>query len=194
MRASARHQRAATPAAASAARAPSAARDAKHAVHDLLELAFAGARSPRQRERVLRAAGASLTGASLNALGIVRRHAPIALTDLASRLEVDQSTVSRQVNRLERLGLVRRTIDPADRRIARLAPTAKGTRLLDRVREVSLDDFEAVLGAWPASDRARFAELLDRFREGLLAGRVDESGWSVHAAGTQRRNERTRTR
>ena len=157
-----------------------AERDPKHAFQNLVDLLFASARSPRQRERVLRAAGVSLTGASLNALGIIRRQATIAVSDLAARLEIDQSTASRQVRRLERLGLVTRAVDPIDRRIARLTATAKGRKLLDRVREVSLNDFDVALSDWSAADRARFAELLDRFRSGLLQAQVDERGWSVH--------------
>lgn len=159
-----------------------AKRDPKHAFHDLVELLFASARSPRQRERLLRASGTALTGASLSALGLISRHAPVAVSDLATRLEIDLSTASRQVARLEKLGLVGRSADPSDRRVARLTITARGRRLLDRVREVSLNDFKVALGDWSAADRARFAALLDRFHDGLLRVQVDDTGWSVRKA------------
>lgn len=163
----------------------SAARDPKHAFQDLVDLLIASVRSPRQRERVLRAAGVSLSGEGLNGLALVRRQGSITVSDLAQRLEIDPSTASRQIHRLERLGLVTRSTDAADRRIARLTTTAKGRKLLDRVRDVSLNDFDVVLRSWSQADRTRFAELLDRFREELLAGSVDEQGWSIPAASVE---------
>jgi DNA-binding MarR family transcriptional regulator len=159
----------------------SSARDPKNAFQDLVDLLIASVRSPRQRERVLRAAGVSLSGAGLNGLALVRRQGSITVSDLANRLEIDPSTASRQIQRLERLGLVTRSSDAADGRIARLTTTAKGRKLLDRVREVSLNDFDVVLRSWSETDRTRFAQLLDRFREELLRGSVDERGWSVPA-------------
>jgi DNA-binding MarR family transcriptional regulator len=177
-----------------AAAAPRAGseRDPKHAFQDLVDLLIASVRSPRQRERVLRAAGVSLSGAGLNGLALVRRQGSITVSDLANRLEIDPSTASRQIHRLERLGLVTRSSDATDRRIARLTMTAKGRKLLDRVREVSLNDFDVVLRAWSPADRARFAELLDRFREELLRGRIDEMGWSVPASSSPPRPDRSR--
>jgi DNA-binding MarR family transcriptional regulator len=152
---------------------------AVHALSELADLIAASARSARQRERVLHAARVPLTGAGLVALRAVERHGPIAVSEVARRLELDQSTASRQIRPLEAQGLVTRSVDPADRRAARLAITAKGRRLLDRVREVPLNDYAVALSDWSDTDRATLAELLDRLREGLLRTRVDESGWSV---------------
>jgi DNA-binding MarR family transcriptional regulator len=149
------------------------------ALSELADLIAASARSPRQRERVLRAARVPLTGAGLVALRAVERHGPIAVSDVARRLELDQSTASRQIRPLEAEGLVTRSVDPADRRAARLAITPKGRRLLDRVREVPLNDYAVALGDWSAADRVTLAQLLDRLREGLLRTRTDETGWSV---------------
>jgi DNA-binding MarR family transcriptional regulator len=149
------------------------------ALSELADLIAASARSPRQRERVVRAARVPLTGAGLVALRAVERHGPVAVSELARRLELDQSTASRQIRPLEAEGLVTRTVDPADRRTARLAVTPKGRRLLDRVREVPLNDYAVALGDWSDADRATLAELLVRLREALLRTRTDETGWSV---------------
>jgi DNA-binding MarR family transcriptional regulator len=149
------------------------------AVHELADLIAASARSPRQRERVVRAARVPLTGAGLVALRAVERHGPIAVSEVARRLAVDQSTASRQLRPLEEQGLVIRATDPADRRSARLAVTPKGRRLLDRVREVSLNDYAVALSDWSAADRASLAALVDRLRVALLHTRADETGWSV---------------
>jgi DNA-binding MarR family transcriptional regulator len=149
------------------------------AVHELADLIAASARSPRQRERVVRAARVPLTGAELVALRAVECHGPIAVSEVGRRLAVDQSTASRQLRPLEEQGLVTRAIDPADRRSARLAVTPKGRRLLDRVREVSLNDYAVALSDWSDADRASLAALVDRLRVALLHTHADETGWSV---------------
>jgi DNA-binding MarR family transcriptional regulator len=152
---------------------------AVRALSELADLIAASARSARQRERVVRAARVPLTSAELVALRAVERHGPVAVSELARRLELDQSTASRQLRPLEAEGLVARSVDPVDRRAARLVVTPKGRRLLDRVREVPLNDYAVALSDWSDGDRALLAQLLDRLREGLLRTRADETGWSV---------------
>ena len=148
-------------------------------IQDFADLVAASARSARQHERVVRAAGVPVTGASLEALRLVARHGPIAVSEVARRLRVGQSTASRQLRPLEENGLVARSVDPADARVARLSASEEGRAVLARVREVSLNDFDVALGDWVPADRKRLAELLERFRKALLEARTDETGWSV---------------
>ena len=61
-------------------------------------------------------------------LRMVQRHGPIAVSEVARRLEVDLSNASRQLRALEDQGLVTRTVDPDDRHVARVAVTAAGRR------------------------------------------------------------------
>jgi len=51
--------------------------------------------------------------------------------------------------------------------------------VLDRARAIALNDYAVALDDWSAHDRARLADLLDRFRVALLATEPDESGWAV---------------
>ena len=148
-------------------------------IHEFTSLLIASTRSPRQRERLQRALGLSLSETNLGALRLVQRHGPIAVSEVARRLEVDLSNASRQLRALEDEGLVARTADPADRRVARVGITAAGKRVLDRARAIALNDYAVALDDWSARDRAQLAELLDRFREALLATEPDESGWAV---------------
>jgi DNA-binding MarR family transcriptional regulator len=151
-------------------------------IQDFADLVAASAKSTRQRERVVRAAGVPVTGAGLEALRLVARHGPIAVSEVARRLGVDQSTASRQLRPLEEKGLVVRAADPADARVARLSVSDEGRGVLARVREVSLNDFDVALADWSPADRRRLGELLERFRTALLEARTDESGWSVRKA------------
>jgi DNA-binding MarR family transcriptional regulator len=148
-------------------------------IHEFTSLLIASTRSPRQRERLQRALGLSLSETNLGTLRLVQRHGPIAVSEVAQRHEIDLSNASRQLRALEDQGLVTRTADPADRRVARVAITAAGRRVLDRARAVALNDYAVALDDWSARDRAQLADLLDRFRAALLATEPDESGWAV---------------
>jgi DNA-binding MarR family transcriptional regulator len=148
-------------------------------IQEFADLVAASARSARQHERVARAAGVPVTGASLEALRTVARHGPITVGEVARRLRVGQSTASRQLRPLEEKRLVARSADPADARFAHLSATEEGRAVLARVREVSLNDFDVALGGFTLEERRRLAELLERFRNALLEARTDARGWSV---------------
>ena len=152
-------------------------------IHEFTSLVIASTRSSRQRERLQLALGLGVSETNLSALRLIQRHGPIAVSEIARRLEIDQSNASRQVRSLEEQGLVRRTVDRFDRRVARLAITGAGRRVLAKVRAVALNDYAVALEDWSADDRAQLAELLDRFRVALLAAETDESGWSVGKTG-----------
>jgi DNA-binding MarR family transcriptional regulator len=148
-------------------------------IHEFTSLLIASTRSPRQRDRLQRALGVSLSETTLAALRVVQRHGPVAVSEVARRLEVDLSNASRQLRALEDQGLVTRRVDPDDRRVARVTVTAAGRRVLDRARAVALNDYAVALDDWSTRDRAQLADLLDRFRTALLATEPDESGWAV---------------
>ncbi len=150
-------------------------------LHEYNELVAASARSAAQRERIVRAAALPLTGAGLSLLGLVARHGPIAVGDVARRVGVNASTASRQLRPLEELELIARDVDPADARIARLRTTRAGERALERARDVMLNDYRVALRDWSRADRDRLAELLAVLRDDLSRTRADESGWSIEA-------------
>ena len=152
-------------------------------IHEFTSLLIASTRSPRQREWLQRALGLSLSETNLGTLRLVQRQGPVAVSDVARRLEVDLSNASRQLRALEDQGLVARSADPDDRRIARVAITTAGRRVLDRARAIALNDYSVALDDWTARDRAQLAELLDRFRVALLATEPDESGWAATKSG-----------
>ncbi|MEX2255210.1 MAG: MarR family transcriptional regulator [Acidimicrobiia bacterium] len=149
------------------------------AIYDFTTLVSASARSARQHERIVRAVGEPIAGAGLLALRVIERHGPVAVSDVARRLQVDQSTASRHVRPLEDLGFVARTADAEDRRIAWLAVTPAGRRVLDRARDVALHDFDAALADWSPADRRTLGTLVERLRRSLLEAEIDESGWSI---------------
>ncbi|MFI0791232.1 MarR family winged helix-turn-helix transcriptional regulator [Micromonospora rubida] len=105
-----------------------------------------------------------------NAYGLLlwlRRCDSIRLTDLAARLGVGKGTLSRQINSLEALGLVRRESDPDDRRASPLSLTAEGQRRFDAARSSRLAEFRRILERWEKQDVEDFAQLLRRFNDAL---------------------------
>ncbi|WP_433531935.1 MarR family winged helix-turn-helix transcriptional regulator [Micromonospora sp. CA-263727] len=95
----------------------------------------------------------------------LRRSGAIRLTDLAARLRIGKGTLSRQIQSLESLGLVRREPDPSDRRAAQLSLTEEGQRRFDNARAPRLGQIRRALESWPQQDVEDFARLLRRFND-----------------------------
>lgn len=86
-----------------------------------------------------RASGCS--AAQLSALGVLLYLGVTTLTGLAARERISLPTASRIVEGLVKSGLVERTTESADRRMVRLAATARGRAVVEaacRARESAL--------------------------------------------------------
>jgi DNA-binding MarR family transcriptional regulator len=59
---------------------------------------------------------------------MVRLERPAALGELAARMACSRSNITQLIDRMERRGLVRRTVDPTDRRGVRAVLTREGMR------------------------------------------------------------------
>jgi DNA-binding MarR family transcriptional regulator len=89
------------------------------------------------------------------------------LSDLAVWQGVDKSTITPQVRKLEERGLLRRSVDPGDRRAVLLVLTARGRALQKRRATAGTALIEALLRTWPAEDRDAFAAHFVRFADQL---------------------------
>jgi MarR family transcriptional regulator, organic hydroperoxide resistance regulator len=63
----------------------------------------------------------------------------MAQSDLAARHNLDLSTITKVVQRMERSGLVERRADPQDARVSRVYLTARGRELVEPARQLWLD-------------------------------------------------------
>jgi DNA-binding MarR family transcriptional regulator len=88
----------------------------------------------RLSRRLRQEANEGATPSQLAALATAERHGPITLGELAGHERVRPPTMTRIVAGLEESRLVRREIDPSDRRVARVTITPEGSRLLARSR------------------------------------------------------------
>jgi DNA-binding MarR family transcriptional regulator len=82
--------------------------------------------------------------------------------ELAQRLELDKSTLSRSVDGLVRKGLVRRRTDTRDRRFTQLTLTTEGERVCREIDEKANRHYQEVLQRIPMEEQV---EMLRRFGE-----------------------------
>ncbi|PGH42102.1 MarR family transcriptional regulator [Micromonospora sp. WMMA1996] len=104
---------------------------------------------------------------------VILRHldqaGPQNVSALAARLNLDGSTVTRQVSALQRDGLIARTPDPADGRGTVISATAAGLQRMAAVRAARTRLYGEMLASWSEADRDTLAELLHRLNEALDA-------------------------
>lgn len=92
---------------------------------------------------------------------------PMRLGEVASVIGVDASTLSPQVQRLERDGLVVREVDPEDRRAVLVRVTPAGRRLLARLHVGRRALLAERLRDWTQAEREQAAAVLARLAEAL---------------------------
>ena len=114
-------------------------------------------------------AGISLDRAAYLLLGRIVTDGPARLSVLADDLQLDLSTISRQVAALEAAQLVARTPDSADRRASVIAATEIGTDVYSRNKDIWLAALRDLLADWSPSERSEFARLFTRFNESIAA-------------------------
>jgi DNA-binding MarR family transcriptional regulator len=88
----------------------------------------------RLARRLRQESGADITLSQFSALATVDRLGPLSLKELADVERVTPPSMTRISTCLEERGLVVRTVDAADRRVARLATTDAGRLLLEKTR------------------------------------------------------------
>jgi MarR family transcriptional regulator, organic hydroperoxide resistance regulator len=89
---------------------------------------------------------------------LVQIERPVRISDLAQRQACDPSTITSMIQRLERDGLVTRSVDPIDGRARLVATTAKGRRLRTRFL-TTVGDGSHIIDTLPLEDRAALAGL-----------------------------------
>jgi len=96
-------------------------------------------------------------------------------SDLVRSLQLDPSTVTRMVGRLEEQGVVSRAISPTDRRAVVITLTARGQSLQDDVRRVWTELEQATIESLSEQTRSQVLDGLESI-VGALAGTADEGG------------------
>ncbi|MEW1721005.1 MarR family transcriptional regulator [Streptomyces sp. NPDC093109] len=94
---------------------------------------------------------------------------PLRIGEIAARMQVVGPHVTRQVNELERRGLVVRVTDPDDQRARLIEATPDGAKATERYVGTIIGWFADALADWPQQDRQDFGRLLGRFADDVTA-------------------------
>ena len=124
---------------------------------------------PQRDEALIKAAGIPLDRALFPLLVGIERFGPIGVVEMADRVGRDYTTVSRQVAKLESLGLVSRAANADDARIREQSVTEQGRAVvaaLDAAREKLMT---ALFADWDKQELADLARLLRKFSVDALA-------------------------
>ncbi len=106
-----------------------------------------------------------LERSSYGILCLVLDEGPQRLGTIAQAFTLDPSTITRQVQAVERLGLAEKSVDPSDRRASLLSLTDHGRVAIEEARAYRREMLRRVLEGWTEDERAGFAGSLRRFNE-----------------------------
>ncbi|WP_438028571.1 MarR family winged helix-turn-helix transcriptional regulator [Sorangium sp. So ce233] len=124
---------------------------------------------PQRDQALLAEAGVSLDRALFPLLVGIERFGPIGVVELSDRAGRDYTTVSRQVAKLESLGLIERRPSPADRRIHEAVITDKGRQMTDALHAARQRIAAPILARWSEEDFSDLVRLMRRFVDDLKA-------------------------
>jgi len=95
--------------------------------------------------------------------------APLSAKALATRVMMDQVQISRAIREVVRLGVVRRSVDGADRRRAALELTPQGRRVYEAIVPVALRLERELLSELAPAERRRLSALLGQLERAAAA-------------------------
>jgi DNA-binding MarR family transcriptional regulator len=115
----------------------------------------------------------------LKLMTVTGRH---QIGEISTFLGVSAPAVTKNVDKLERFGLVVRTPSDDDRRATWLAPSQKGRRLVEKYDELKARRLYPVLEEFSAEELARFSGMLERVSVALLRQEETPRGFCLRCA------------
>lgn len=148
-------------------------------VNGLLRFSHIFASSVREilEHKLLREASPDpLTLSQFHLLKLVCANGRHQVGEAADFLGVSSPAASKNIDKMERLGLIARETSTGDRRAVFLKPTPKGRALVVRYEDLKMARLTPVLSAFSNDELAQFERLLERFSLGLIAAEDTEEG------------------
>nr|WP_246587296.1 MarR family transcriptional regulator [Stakelama flava] len=123
---------------------------------------------PSRDERLVAEAGIPLDRALFPLLASVARYGPIGVVEVADRTGRDHTTISRQMAKLEELGLIERRASAADKRIREATVSAKGRKMVAALNAARERLANRILISWTDAELDDLRKLLRRFADDLM--------------------------
>jgi DNA-binding MarR family transcriptional regulator len=124
-----------------------------------------------RRAQMSQLAPLGLTPAQERALRLITQsEEPLRMAELAHRLRIVPRSVTTVIDSLEQAGLVRRAIDPANRRAIRLHLTDEGLAVREEMREARRQASEDLFAPLSGAQRGQLMGLLSALDDSLGDG------------------------
>jgi DNA-binding MarR family transcriptional regulator len=120
---------------------------------------------PQRDDALIAAAGAPLDRALFPLLVGIERFGPIGVVELADGVGRDHTTISRQVAKLESLGLASRQDSAFDRRLRQVVATPKGKAMIDRIDAARERYFRQMFADWEPGEVAELTRLTRKWAD-----------------------------
>jgi len=96
------------------------------------------------------------------------REGPLSVGELATKLLLDNSTVTRQINVMLKNSLIEKIPNPNDGRSAIVTSTQTGRELAETMHYLRLDRWQVTLKEWSDEDKKALATLTYRLTRDLI--------------------------
>lgn len=138
-------------------------------LHNALLMIVGTFNRPQRDELLIKESNIQLDRALFPLLIQIGRFGPIGVVELAERAGRDYTTVSRQVAKLEELGLAQRQKNAKDKRVNEAVITPAGKTMTDKIDTARAQIYQNLFASWPHDERAELARLLQKFVGDFMA-------------------------
>jgi DNA-binding MarR family transcriptional regulator len=141
------------------------------AVQDILETRYVGEVSPEP-----------LTVPQFYLLKLIALHGQYQVGEVAEFLGISSPAVSKNIDKLEGLGLVARSPSQGDRRVTLLSASNAGRALVRRYESLKADRLSPVLAAFAPDELEQLTRLLERFSVRLFQSEASATAFCLRCA------------
>lgn len=138
-------------------------------LHNALLMIVGTFNRPQRDELLIKESNIQLDRALFPLLIQIGRFGPIGVVELAERAGRDYTTVSRQVAKLEELGLAQRQKNANDKRVNEAVITAAGSAMTDKIDAARTQIYQNLFANWQDEERAELTRLLQKFVGDFIA-------------------------
>jgi DNA-binding MarR family transcriptional regulator len=132
--------------------------------------------SPRQDDVLLAEAGVALDRALFPLLVRLNAAQSMSVAELADHVGRDPSTVSRQLAKLEQLGLIKRPLMREDMRVRAATISKAGARAVTAITEARRKLLHQLMQEWSAEERHMLPKLIQKLADAMKEKISNASG------------------